>query len=156
SSMNSIATAYITDIHKHYWAGWEDIRYLGLAKIVTVVTGLFGTLTAMWIAVSEVGFIFELFQRLLGMIGGCLAGVFILAIFSRKANATGVIIGIVSGAVITFLVSRFTDVHGYLYGAIGVLTCTIIGYFSSRAFPHGEGQPDGFTYKTLVKKKKNK
>ncbi|HLU89637.1 MAG TPA: sodium/solute symporter, partial [Cyclobacteriaceae bacterium] len=156
SSMNSIATAYITDIHKHYWAGWEDIRYLGLAKIVTVVTGLFGTLTAMWIAVSEVGFIFELFQRLLGMIGGCLAGVFILAIFSRKANATGVIIGIVSGAVITFLVSRFTDVHGYLYGAIGVLTCTIIGYFSSRAFPYGQGQPEGYTYKTLVKKTKNK
>src|SRR5690606_2387700 len=130
-------------IHKQFWAGWEDLRYLGLAKIVTVVVGLFGTLTAMWIAVSEVGFIFELFQRLLGMIGGSLAGVFVLAIFSGKTNAPGVIIGIVSGAVITVLVSNFTEVNGYLYGAVGVISCVVIGYIGSLVFPKGASHPVG-------------
>ncbi|MEX0882623.1 MAG: sodium/solute symporter, partial [Cyclobacteriaceae bacterium] len=152
SSMNSIATAYITDIHKYFKPKLGDLEYLKLAKIITVVMGVFGTLTAMWIAASEVGFIFDLFQKLLGMIGGCLAGVFVLAIFSQRANATGVIIGTISGAVITFLVSRYTDVNGYLYGAIGVMSCVLIGYIGSVIFPKGKGQPQGFTYKSIVKK----
>ncbi|WP_202927983.1 hypothetical protein [Cyclobacterium roseum] len=97
-------------------------------------------------------FIFDLFQKLLGMIGGSLAGVFVLAIFSQKANATGVIIGTISGAVITFSISRYTDVNGYLYGAIGVLSCVLIGYVFSLFFPKGTGQPDGFTFKSIVKK----
>lgn len=154
SSMNSIATAYISDIHKYFRPGWKDIRYLGLAKVITIVTGIFGTLTAIWIAASEVGFIFDLFQKLLGMIGGCLAGVFVLAIFSQKTNATGVIIGTFSGAVITFLVSRFTEVNGYLYGAIGVASCVVIGYIFSLIFPKGHSQPLGFTYKSLIKRAK--
>ncbi|WP_439483561.1 sodium:solute symporter family transporter [Cyclobacterium plantarum] len=152
SSMNSISTAYITDIHKFFNPKLVDREYLKLAKIVTVVMGVFGTLTAMWIAVSEVGFIFDLFQKLLGMIGGSLAGVFVLAIFSQKANATGVIIGTISGALITFLVSRYTEVNGYLYGAIGVLSCVLIGYTFSLLFPKGKSQPHGFTYKSIVKK----
>ncbi|SHM53376.1 transporter, SSS family [Cyclobacterium lianum] len=152
SSMNSISTAYVTDVHKFFNPKLGDSAYLRLAKIITVFMGVFGTLTAMWIAVSEVGFIFDLFQKLLGMIGGSLAGVFVLAIFSQKANATGVIIGTISGAIITFLVSRYTEVNGYLYGAIGVLSCVLIGYAFSLFFPKGKSQSDGFTYKSIIKK----
>ena len=152
SSMNSIATAYITDIHKYLKPGLGDREYLKLAKIVTVIMGVFGTLTAIWIAATEVGFIFDLFQKLLGMIGGCLAGVFILAIFSQRANAIGVIIGTLSGAGITFIVSRLTDVNGYLYGAVGVLSCVIIGFLSSLLFPNSKSQPQGFTFKSIIKK----
>ena len=151
SSMNSIATAYITDIHKYFKPGRGDLSYLKLAKIITIVMGVFGTFTAMWIAASDVGFIFDLFQKLLGMIGGCLAGVFVLAIFSQKANATGVIIGTLSGALTTFLVSRLTEVNGYLYGAIGVISCVVIGYVSSLFFQKGNQKINQFTYKSLVK-----
>src|SRR5690606_10644616 len=151
-SMNSIATAYISDIHRYFWPRWEDTRYLALAKFVTVLMGAFGTLTAIWIATSDVGFIFELFQRLLGMIGGCLAGVFVLAIFSPRTNATGVIIGIISGALITFLDSRYTDINGYLYGSIGVVSATMIGYIFSRIFPNGKSQTKGLTYRSIMKR----
>jgi SSS family transporter len=152
SSMNSIATAYITDIHRYLKPGLRDGEYLKLAKTITVVMGLFGTLTAIWIAATEVGFIFDFFQKLLGMIGGCLAGVFILAIFSQRANSTGVVIGTLSGAGITFLVSKFTDVNGYLYGAIGVLSCVIIGFVFSMIFPDSKSQPKGLTYKSIIEK----
>lgn len=151
SSMNSIATAYITDIHKYLKPGLKDKDYLKLAKIITIIMGVFGTLTAIWIAATEVGFIFDFFQKLLGMIGGCLAGVFILAIFSQRANATGVVIGTLSGAGITFLVSRFTEVNGYLYGAIGVVSCVAIGFIFSLIFPNSKSQPKGLTYKSIIK-----
>ncbi|WP_375584027.1 sodium/solute symporter [Cyclobacterium xiamenense] len=152
SSMNSIATAYITDVHSFFNPDSNDRQRLHLAKIITVLMGLFGTLAAMWIASSEVGFIFDLFQKLLGMIGGSLAGVFVLAIFTQRANATGAISGTLCGAGITFLVSRFTDVNGYLYGAIGVISCFAIGYVVSLLFPRGTRQPRGYTYRSLVKK----
>ncbi|MBI0399545.1 sodium:solute symporter family transporter [Cyclobacterium marinum] len=152
SSMNSIATAYITDIHRYLKPGLKDGAYLKLAKTITVIMGVFGTLTAIWIAATEVGFIFDFFQKLLGMIGGCLAGVFILAIFSQRANSTGVVIGTLSGAGITFLVSKFTDVNGYLYGAIGVLSCVAIGFIFSLIFPDSKSQIKGLTYKSIIKK----
>lgn len=150
--MNSISTAYITDIHKYFNPRLGDWEYLRLAKMIRAVMGVFGTLTAMWIAGFEVGFIFDLFQKLLGMIGGSLAGVFVLVIFSQKANATGAIIGTISGAAITFLISRYTDVNGYLYGAIGVLSCVLIGFAFRLLFPKGTGQPDRFSFKSIVKK----
>lgn len=153
SSMNSIATAYITDIHRFLKPSWEDRENLRLAKIITGIMGLFGTVTAIWISVSEVGFIFDLFQKLLGMIGGSLAGVFVLAIFTQRANSLGAMVGVVSGALITFLVSQTTDLSGYLYGAIGVLSCVAFGYIFSIIFPE-KGRPvNQYTYKFLVKGK---
>ncbi len=132
SSMNSIATAYITDIHSHFWPDLTDARYLRLAKYVTLLMGLFGTMTAIWIALTEVEFIFDFFQEILGMIGGSLAGVFVLAVFSKWANATGAITGTLGGALVTILVKNFTSLNGYLYGGVGVVSCVLIGLAVSR------------------------
>jgi len=153
SSMNSITTAYITDIHRYFRPSWGDVQFLRLAKWLTVVIGLIGTLSAVWIAVANIGFIFDLFQKLMGMIGGSLAGVFILGIFTHRANARGALAGILTGTIVTLFVSRYTDVNGYLYGAIGVITCVVIGYMASFVWPMSASHPDGNTYKTLVDKK---
>jgi Na+/proline symporter len=142
SSMNSIATAYITDLHKHFWPGDSDKRYLLLAKYVTILMGLFGTCTAIWIATANVEFIFDFFQEILGVIGGSLGGVFALAVFTKRANARGVIIGTIVGALVTILVKNYTHVNGYLYGAIGVITCFVVGYLVSLT---GDRRPPTFT-----------
>lgn len=131
SSMNSIATAYITDFHKRIWPDESDSKYLRMARYVTIAMGAFGTLTAMGVAVSDVDFIFDFFQEILGVIGGSLAGVFVLAVFSKKANPTGAITGTFAGAIITLLFKNFSDVNGYLYGAIGVISCVIVGWVVS-------------------------
>lgn len=134
SSMNSIATAYITDFHKRFWPDLTDRRYLKLAKFITVLMGAFGTLMAILIATSEIGYIFDFFQELLGMIGGSLGGVFILAVFFKKATSKGAIIGTLGGALCTILAKNFTDINGYLYGAIGAISCVLIGLTFSHIF----------------------
>jgi Na+/proline symporter len=96
--------------------------------------GVFGTATAILIATSNVGFIFDFFQELLGIIGGSLAGVFALAVFFKKANPAGAITGTLGGALVTILAKSFTDVNGYLYGAIGVVSCVTIGLLISFIF----------------------
>jgi SSS family transporter len=150
SSMNSIATAYITDIQKRFNKSSSDAHSLKLAKWITVIIGFAGTGSAMFIAATHVDFIFNYFQEILGVFGGGLAGVFVLAIFIKKANATGAIVGVLGGAAITWLVKYNTDISLYLYGAVGVISSVLIGYLVSIIFP-GKGRAKGYTYTTLVK-----
>ncbi len=131
SSMNSISTAYVTDFHKSIWPNLKDQTYLKWARVVTVIMGAFGTLTAVWIALTNVGFIFDLFQEILGMIGGSLAGVFALAVFFKRSNSTGAIAGTIGGALLSISCRYFTEINGYLYGAVGVLGCIVIGLLVS-------------------------
>ena len=152
SSMNSIATAYITDIQKRFNRSSSDAHSLILAKWITVIVGFFGTGSAMFIAATHVDFIFDYFQEVLGMFGGSLAGVFVLAIFVRKANATGAIAGVLGGALVTWLVKYNTDITVYLYAAVGVISSVLIGYLVSLLFP-GKGTVKGYTYDTLVEEK---
>ncbi|NND08401.1 MAG: sodium/solute symporter, partial [Saprospiraceae bacterium] len=140
SSMNSIATAYITDFHKQIWPGSTDRQYLRLARFVTILMGIFGTITAMWIAVSSVGFIFDFFQEILGMIGGSLAGVFALAVFFKRANAWGAVAGTIGGAMVTLIAKNTTDINGYLYGAVGVVSCVLIGLIVSSIFSNTDDE----------------
>jgi SSS family solute:Na+ symporter len=152
SSMNSIATAYITDIQKRFNKNSSDAHSLKLAKLIIISIGFIGTCSAMFIAATHVDFIFNYFQEILGVFGGGLAGVFILAIFAKKANASGAIAGVLGGAALTWFVKYNTDISLYLYGAIGVVSSVMIGYLVSILFPgKRKTKIEGYTYSTLVK-----
>ncbi|HLT94322.1 MAG TPA: hypothetical protein VKZ56_07160 [Membranihabitans sp.] len=43
----------------------------------------------------------------------------------------GALYGFFGSALITFLVRTYSDVTVYLYGAVGVMSCVIIGYLIS-------------------------
>ena len=134
SSMNSISSAYITDFHKVLWPGLHDKTYLKLARVITILMGIFGTLTAVWIALSNIGFVFDLFQEILGVIGGSLGGVFVLAVFFKRSTSSGAIAGTIGGALVTLSFKFLTDVNAYLYGATGVIGCVFIGLIASLIF----------------------
>ena len=129
--MNSIATAYISDFYKHFKLGLPDKKYLLRAKEITILTGVFGTGTAILIAKADVGFIFDFFQELLGTIGGTLGGIFVLAVFFKRSTSTGVLYGAAAGVMATIAMKSFTEVNGYLYGAIGVISCVVVGLLFS-------------------------
>src|SRR5690606_15051149 len=91
SSMNSIAASYTSDIYQALYRKASERSSLGVARWATVGAGVFGTVSAMFIALLDVQFIFNLFQEVLGVLGGSLAGVFILGIFTKRANTIGAI-----------------------------------------------------------------
>lgn len=134
SSMNSIAASYFSDIHNRYFKQSGGMSTLRIAQITTVVSGLFGTISAMLIVALQVQFAFDLFQEVLGILGGSLAGVFILGIFTRKANATGVLTGLIAGVIAVWLVRSNTTISVYLYGGISVMVCVLVGYITSLLF----------------------
>jgi SSS family solute:Na+ symporter len=134
SSMNSIAASYFTDIHSRYFRGSNRVTTLKIAQIITVISGLFGTVSAMLIVALNVQFAFDLFQEVLGILGGSLAGVFILGIFTKRANAGGVFIGLIAGVLAVWLVRGNSNISVYLYGGISVMVCVVVGYITSFFF----------------------
>jgi len=63
-----------------------------------------------------------------------MTGVFILGIFSVRANGKGAIIGTVASACILLLVKMFTPLNFFLYSGIGIISCVVIGYLASFLF----------------------
>ncbi|UCE48341.1 MAG: hypothetical protein JSW47_22425 [Phycisphaerales bacterium] len=137
--------------HRIEWSDLPDLPdALGVARIITVVLGAFGTGCALLMATYPIKSLWDLFLALLGLLGGGLAGLFILGIFTRRANSAGAIIGVICSTAILYCVKRFTDVHFFLYGAIAITSCASIGYLASLLIPSSKPGPDYLTIHTLV------
>ena len=130
SSMNSMATSIIHDFLRPH-TDKTEAAWLRLARYLTLGLGIVATLSALLIASLEVKSLWDTFLTIVGLFGGSLAGVFMLGVFTKKANSKGVLIGALSSAVILYLVQQRTEVHFFLYAAIGILSCCVIGYATS-------------------------
>ncbi|MFH1716183.1 MAG: sodium/solute symporter [Planctomycetota bacterium] len=135
SSMNSMATVLVTDFYYRFKPDSTDRARLTLARITTVALGIFGTGCALLMATYPIKSLWDVFLALLGLLGGGLAGVFALGIFTRRANSTGAIVGVICSTAILCYVQRFTEVHFFLYGGIGIIVCFSLGYIASVLVP---------------------
>ncbi|UCG49208.1 MAG: sodium/solute symporter [Phycisphaerales bacterium] len=155
SSMNSMATVVTTDFYHRFKPNSSDHTRLLLARIVTVVLGLFATACAVLMALYPIKSIWDLFMALLGLLGGSVAGVFALGIFTTRANAPGALVGILSSIVTLYCVRRFTDVHFFLYGAVGIITCLCAGYLASMIIPTSKAPATGLTVYEMRSRRKS-
>ncbi|NNJ24100.1 sodium:solute symporter [Alienimonas chondri] len=128
SSMNSVATAIVNDFHVRLRPKTTDKARLRLARLLTVVLGALGTGVAAVLASVEIKYLLDFFMTMLGLFGGGLGGLFALAVFTTRTNATGALVGLIVGTVITAGVQFATEVNGFLYAAIGFMICLVIGY----------------------------
>ncbi len=149
SSMNSIATALVTDFVRRFRTSITDRQCLRIARWATLVLGFLGTGIAMVLATINIEYLFDFFLTAIGLIGGPLAGIFILGIFAPSANARGALIGAFSAVVVLVLVSTWTPIDGFLYAPIGTLSCCGVGFLASRFVQPEEKDLTGLTLRTL-------
>ncbi|WP_432799634.1 sodium:solute symporter family transporter [Poriferisphaera sp. WC338] len=135
SALNSISTVCVNDIQQRFRPQTQDHTAVLTAKSLTIVFGVFGTGTAVLLAASDIQSLFELFQAFLGVLCGSLAGVFVLAIFSRRTNATGALLGAIVGSALPLIAQAISNTSPYLFGAIGVVATVITGYLFSLILP---------------------
>lgn len=131
SSMNSAATAYITDIHNKIKPG----SGLKAAKIATLVLGVIGIAFAFMMATWEIKSLWDEFNKILGLVLGSMGGLFLLGMVTKKANSTGALIGIIGSIIVQFFVMQYQSVHLLLYTTTGFLSCFLIGYVASWLTP---------------------
>lgn len=131
SSINSSATAYLTDFHGRFNRGMSSVEQLKIARTAALVVGTAGTLLGIWMAVSNFESMWEVAISVVGLFTGGLAGLFLLGMLSDRANGRGALVGLVTSAIVQWYVSTFTEIHPLMYSLTGLVSCLFLGYVAS-------------------------
>ncbi len=135
SSMHSISTAVTTDFVRRFRPNLAESTYLLFARCLIIALGLSGTATAMLMASIEIQYLWDFFLGFMGLLGGTLAGLFMLGIFTQRVGATHAWIGAIASTGMLLYVKLATDLNSLLYGAIGTLTCFSVACLWSTITP---------------------
>jgi SSS family transporter len=149
SSMNSMATALVTDFYGRFRPAASDRASLRLARWLTVVLGCVGTGLAIYMAALRSTSMWDQYSKVIGLFGGGLAGLFAVGIFTRRATGLGAVLGFVGSAALLGVVKSFTAVHFFLYPAIGVGACFAIAYTIGLVTPATGRDLEGLTVFSL-------
>lgn len=142
TSMHSLATTWSRDFYGRFVHGTSDRSQLIFSKIMIVFFGILATGSALIIHHAGIRGMWDFFISLFGLFGGVLCGIFMLARFSRRANATGTLLGGTISFVLMILIWRYNLVHGLLYTALGTLLCASTGWLFSLLLPDTHTTPE--------------
>lgn len=132
SSINSAATAYVTDIHSKIDP--KAATDLKIAKRATFVLGIAGILFAYIMATWEIKSMWDEFNKILGLILGSMGGLFVLGMLTKRANASGALCGLIGSVFVQIIMIQTAAVHLLLYTTTGFISCFVIGYVASFFF----------------------
>ena len=149
TSMNSTATAVVTDFMRPFNVCSTEQGYLKAARFWTLLIGVLGTLFGLVFVNPEIKSLFDAFIKVIGLFMGVLGGLFVLGALTRRTNGTDAMIGAITGAATMFCLWKFTEVNGYLYTASGIGTCWVVGYVSSFFTRRPDHDLNGLTIYTL-------
>lgn len=155
SSIHSSTTVLMRDFLDRRVESKTELRQVSLARWITGGLGLMGTMIALVMTFFDITSVWDIVLEFAGLFTGAMTGVFILGIFSERANGQGAVIGTVSSAVILLLVKNFTSLHFFLYSGIGILSCVLIGYLSGFLFGSTKST-EGLTIYSVLKNEKTK
>jgi Na+/proline symporter len=125
--LNALATATIIDFYRrHLVTTATDAHYLRVSKLATIFWGLVACVVAMYAA--NQGSLIEVVNRYGSLYYGSLLGVFILAILTRRATATGAFWGLIAGMVVVLTVAFMMPWIAFLWhNLIGAVVVVVVG-----------------------------
>ena len=131
SSMNSVSTVVVTDFYRLFIKNASEKQCLRLARIITILTGVLGIASAIFIASLDLSSGQEAFGRIMGLITGGFPGLFMLALLTRRGNSIGAFAGVIGASITVFCIQKYTPVNWMLYAAIAFTTSITVGYLVS-------------------------
>ncbi|MFT4093213.1 MAG: sodium/solute symporter [Niabella sp.] len=155
SHIHSVATIFTVDFYRRFSKNTTGKKELQFARYTTALLGLLATGLAILLLFIDVKSILDLFTEMTGVFLGAAAGLFVLGIFTEKTNSTGALAGAVASSILILVLQSQTRISFWLYSAIGMTTCFLIGYTISLLFP-GRKETEGLTIFTINKKIKQK
>lgn len=148
SAMHATSTVVTTDFYKRLRPHSSDRAGLIVARLVIVVIGAFGTSLGVYMATADIKSIWDQFITIAGLFVGVIAGLFLLGIFTRRAHGAGAVVGAVVAAGVLYWTQTQTSVHFFLFAAVGIVTCVVVGYLASLVLP-GTPRTEGLTIYTV-------
>ena len=151
-AVNSVANIGMEDVYRRFFRKATDHNCLLVGKWLTFGLGVFGTVAALVLARSNLQSVWDLALMITGMILAPISGIFVLGIFTRRANGLGVGIGALASVGANLYARFYLNLHSLGYLALGVFICIGVGYAASflAARPVDE-KVNGLTIYTLRK-----
>lgn len=129
SIMNSVATLVSEDFYKPLRKTTTDCELLILMKTISYGVGGLGTAIAVVMANMDIGSMFAVWNKLVALLGGGFVGIYILGIFTTRANTAGAWAGGISSVAVTvWLNDQGALVHYIHFGPIATTACVVVGY----------------------------
>lgn len=135
SSMNASSMAFCMDIFKKIKPEANDRQNMLVARVSTLILGLLGVSLAVAMVSWDIKSLWDQFNTFLGLLLGGLGGLFLLGIFTKRANSIGAICGLIGCMLVQILVIKHQWVNLLLYSTTGFISCFIIGYLVSLVTP---------------------
>ncbi|MFN7981204.1 MAG: sodium:solute symporter [Vicinamibacterales bacterium] len=125
--LSALSSATIIDFYKrHFVTDADDAHYLRASKVATASWGLFSCFVAMYAA--NQGSLIEVVNRYGSFFYGSILGVFILALLTKRATATGAFVGLVAGMVVVLSVAFGLPWVAFLWhNLIGAVVVVVVG-----------------------------
>ena len=136
AGISSLTSATIVDFYQRLSKSGRSAsaeQQLKLAKYLTFAYGLLVIVLAF--EVKRLGALLEASNKVVGLVGGPLLGLFILGMMVRRANATGAVIGWLAGVIVLLKVAFGSNISFLWYTMIGFLVTFGVGWLSSLFFP---------------------
>jgi SSS family transporter len=147
SAIHSCSSVIIVDLYNRLWLGRTITRATTEAsgqvlatRVAVVVTGVLGT--ALAANVSSIGGLLEIANKLINSFTGPLLGIFLFAMFSRRAQGLDVLAGGVAGAVTAYVVAYHSSISFLLPSTFG-LAMTLVTGFAARLLPRHDAIAGG-------------
>jgi SSS family solute:Na+ symporter len=146
SDLNSIAMVWVEDLYRLMRPQAADLSRLRVGKTVVVMFGVLAAFTAVLLAHAG-GSALSMWFTVSAIASGGLAGLFLLAFFTSRANRRGVYAGIAACWIVTawatltmgdkriLNLGRFNfGWHDYMIGVVGHVALVVVGYTASLLF----------------------
>ncbi len=131
AGINSLTSASLVDFYQRLWKR-PDLSEKNQLRIARALTFGYGTLVIILaFLVQRLGTLLEATNKVIGLIGGPLIGLFLLGILFRRATSRGALIGWIGGLVLTLWVCFGTRISFLWYAMTGCVATMLIGYIVS-------------------------
>jgi SSS family transporter len=156
SAINSCTSVLVIDIYNRMIRGREtartsksDAQEVFVSRIATAGFGVLGTILAM--NVSKIGSLLEIANKLINAFSGPLFGIYILAMFSRRATSTNALVAGVVGSLTSYYVAYWSRIGFMWPSTLGFAATLVMGFLWASIVP---GRPDeralGLTWRRVM------
>lgn len=126
SALNSLAAVTVRDFYaKFFRPNASEAHYLSVSRWATVFWGAYAMAFAFF--AGNLGPVIETVNKIGSYFYGALLGVFILAIFSRRATGTGAFAGIVAGMAAVWALTQWGEISWLYNNVVGAGVAVLVG-----------------------------
>ena len=154
SNINSISTSFTIDIYQHIRPTRLSSKHiLRVARWASFVSGIAGLLIALLMAQLKIQSLLDYFNIILGLLSGCIGGLFVMGIFFPTIGSKSATIGFVAGMLIVFYLHFYTQVSFLIFGFVSIAASVSVALLFSILFKERPNRQN-LTWESLQNKSK--